>query len=101
MPTSMTPRMNVGAYEPLSGRLVWHTELPGFTNSGSMATAGDLVFQALGSDGFVALDARTGEVLFTFRDDSTVRASPLTYVVNDKQFVAVAAGTSVLAFGLP
>jgi outer membrane protein assembly factor BamB len=56
--------MNVGAYEPATGRLVWHTELPGATNSGSMATMGDLVFQGAGAEGLYALDARTGAVVF-------------------------------------
>lgn len=100
MPTSMRPRMNIGAYEPLSGELVWHTELPGFTNSGNLVTAGDLVFQGLGSDGLVALHARTGEQLFSVRDDESVRASPLTYVINDVQYVAVAATNKILAFAL-
>ena len=93
--------MNVGAYNPLSGQLVWHTELPGSTNSGSMATAGDLVFQGVGSEGLYALDARTGKVLFRFEDTSAVRASPLTYQVNGRQYVAVAATNKVFAFALP
>jgi quinoprotein glucose dehydrogenase len=97
-PTGVTPTMNVGAYEPLSGTLVWHTELPGSTNSGSLVTAGDLVFQGVGSEGFYALDARTGAVLFKSAD--AVRASPLTYMVNGRQFVAVVATSSVLAFTL-
>ena len=101
LPTKATIKMNVGAYEPVTGRLVWHTELPGSTNSGSMATAGDLVFQGAGSGGFYALDARDGRVLFRYQDKSGVRASPLTYVVNGRQFVAVAVTNKVVAFTLP
>ena len=100
-PTGVTPRMNVGVYDPVTGNLAWHTELPGSTNSGSLATAGDLVFQGVGSDGFYALDARNGSILFRFEDPSGVRASPLTYMVNDRQFVAVVATNKVLAFALP
>jgi quinoprotein glucose dehydrogenase len=98
-PTGVKPNMNVGAYEPVSGDLVWHTELPGSTNSGSLATAGDLVFQGVGSEGFYALDARTGDVLF--RSPDVVRASPLSYMANGQQFVAVVATNKVLAFALP
>jgi glucose dehydrogenase len=94
----MTPKMNVGAYEPVSGNLVWHTELPGSSHSGNLATSGDLVFQGLGSEGFYALDARTGRVLF--KSPEPVRASPLSYMANGRQFVAVVATNKVLAFAL-
>ena len=66
-----------------------------------MATAGDLVFQALGSDGFVALDARTGQVLFRLEEEGNVRASPLTYAVDGKQFVTVVATDRIVALALP
>jgi glucose dehydrogenase len=88
-PTGVKPNMNVGAYEPVSGDLV----------CGSLATAGDLVFQGVGSEGFYALDARTGDVLF--RSPDVVRASPLSYTANGQQFVAVVATNKVLAFALP
>jgi glucose dehydrogenase len=92
--------MNVGAYEPITGRLSWHTELPGTTNSGSLATGGDLVFQGLGAEGLYALDARNGNILFRYKDKVAVRASPLTYIAGETQFVAVAAGNKILAFAL-
>ena len=101
LPTKVTIKMNVGAYEPVSGRLVWHTELPGSTNSGNLATAGDLVLQGVGADGLYALDARDGTVLFRHQEKSGVRASPLTYVVRGRQLIAVAATNKIVALGLP
>jgi glucose dehydrogenase len=98
-PTGMAVKMNVGAYEPVSGKLVWHTELPGSANSGSLATAGDLIFQGVGAEGFYALDARTGVVLFQSQEPA--RASPLTYMASGQQFVAVVATGKVVAFALP
>jgi len=101
LPTKVTIKMNVGAYEPVSGRLVWHTELPGSTNSGSLATAGDLVVQGVGAEGLFVLDARDGTILFRYQDKSGVRASPLTYMVNGRQFIAAAATNKVVALALP
>jgi alcohol dehydrogenase (cytochrome c) len=97
----MAAHMNVGAYDPLTGNLVWHVELPGWTNSGSLATAGDLVLQGLGDAGLYALDARTGRTLFTYDDANGIRASPITYRVNGKQYVAVVATTRIVVLALP
>jgi glucose dehydrogenase len=101
LPTKVVVKMNIGAYEPLTGQLVWHTELPGSTNSGSMVTAGGLVFQGLGLEGLYALDAQTGRILFRYKDSNSIRASPLTYIARGKQFVAITATNKVLAFALP
>jgi hypothetical protein len=43
-PTGVTPSMGIGAYNPGTGDLVWHTDLPGLTNLGNRVTAGDLLF---------------------------------------------------------
>jgi quinoprotein glucose dehydrogenase len=102
LPTKLVVKMNVGAYEPISGQLVWHTELAGATNSGLMATAGDLVFQTAGTEGLYALDARTGKTLYQYRDArSGIRADPLTYMANGTQFIAVVATNRVVALALP
>ena len=97
----MTPSMGVGAYEPGTGNLVWYTELPGLTSSGSLVTAGDLVFQGVGGD-FYALDARSGQQVFKYTsDDGGLGSSPLSYQVDGKQYVAIMSSNGVLAFGLP
>jgi len=66
-----------------------------------MVTAGDLVFQGVEDGGFYALDARTGETLFRFEAPRTIRASPLTYEVNGKQYVTVVATNTVITLALP
>ena len=97
-PTGVTPSMSVAAYHPGTGELVWHTELPGTTNSGNLVTAGDVVFQAVGD--LFALDARTGKQVFRYASTLRMGASPMTYQVKGRQFVAVATGNAILAFGL-
>ena len=64
-------------------------------------TAGDVVFQGSDTGDFYALDARSGKQLLKVAGLRGVRASPLTYRVNGKQYVAVVASSTVLTFGLP
>jgi glucose dehydrogenase len=99
-PTTMT----LTAYEPASGEYVWQQVLPALTfgaSSGSLTTAGDLVFQGTEDGGFYAFHAQTGEQLFHYDAGRTLRSSPLTYEVNGTQYVAVIATNTVLAFALP
>ena len=64
--TGVTRRTTLAAYEPGTGRRAWYTEIDGMTNSGNLATAGDLVFQGAGTGHFYAFDAATGEQLFQY-----------------------------------
>ena len=99
-----TPQLTVSAYSPASGEQVWQRELPAQTSigaSGNMVTAGDLVFQGIEDGGFYALNAENGQTLFQFEAPRSIRASPLTYQVNGKQYVTVVATNSVLTLALP
>jgi quinoprotein glucose dehydrogenase len=121
----------VTAYNPATGELVWQEEHPsrsGIGSAGNLSTAGDLVFQGSDTGDFYAIDARSGKVLFRttaapqgqptsarpaspsapgqeenigsgFR--SGIRASPLTYQANGRQYIAVVAVGGVVTFGLP
>jgi glucose dehydrogenase len=59
----------------------------------------DLADGHLRSEGTTA-DARTGKRLWQFDTNQSWRAGPMTYAVDGVQYVAVAAGSNVLAFGL-
>ena len=98
--TGMTASGTLTAYDPVTGQRVWQAEMPGTTNSGNLVTAGDLVFQGVGTE-FYAFEARTGKQLFRFAAENASRASPLSYQVNGKQYVAIVASGTVLAFALP
>ena len=99
--TGVTPTATVVAYEPATGRQVWYTEITGSTNGGNLATAGDLVFQGIGTGDFVALDARSGIPLFKHTAPRGIRASPLTFQVEGKQYVSVVATNAVVTLALP
>ena len=69
-------------------------------SSGLLATAGGLIFSGNREGYLMALDARTGKPLWKFRTGGVVIAPPITYLLNGKQYVAVAAGDSLITFAL-
>ena len=67
---------------------------------GMLSTAGDVVFGG-GKDGhFVALDAKTGRLLWKAALGGQVNAGAMSYAVNGRQYVAIAAGTALFVFRL-
>ena len=73
-------------------KVVWsHPTMP-HPVSGSLATAGGLVFAGEADGYFDALDAQTGALLWRFQTGAGVDAAPMTYSVNGRQYVAVSAG---------
>ena len=70
------------------------------TWGGTLATAAGLVFYGDDSGDFVAADAETGKTLWRFPANQSWRASPMTYMFDGKQYLAVAAGPSIVAFAL-
>ena len=100
----MTPMFTVTAYDPVTGDLVWQQTTStnsSIGSSGNLATAGDLVLQGTDVGEFYAFDARSGDQLFRYTHDQPIRASPLTYQVNGKQYISVVSTNSVLTFVLP
>ena len=49
----------------------------------------------------MAVDATTGTPLWTFQTNATWRASPMTYMFDGRQHIAIAAGANILSFALP
>jgi alcohol dehydrogenase (cytochrome c) len=69
--------------------------------SGVLSTAGGLVFFGESSGGFAAVDARTGKYLWHFETNHAIKASPMTYAIGGRQYVAIASGPNILSFALP
>ena len=89
------------ALDPETGKVKWEWKHPSPTWSGVLSTDGGLVFTGDAEGNFIALDAATGKALWHFQCGASVYSSPMTYAINGKQYVAVAAGTTLFAFGLP
>jgi alcohol dehydrogenase (cytochrome c) len=87
-----------------SGKIVWEVQqvgVPEANYSGVLSTAGGLVFYGETGGSFAAVDARTGECLWHFNTGAQWKASPMTYMIGGKQYVAVAAGSTIFSFALP
>ena len=72
----------------------------GISWGGTLTTATGLVIFGEEGGGLMAADATTGKPLWMFQTNHTWKASPMTYVFDGKQYVAVAAGSNIIAFGL-
>jgi len=73
----------------------------GRSAGGTMVTAGGLLFFGDDAQSFEAVDAKTGKPLWHFNTGQTISASPMSYAVHSKQYVAIAAGSDVFSFALP
>ena len=69
--------------------------------NGVLATAGNVLFGAIIDGNIVALDATTGKHLWHVQTGAQPEASPISYAIGGRQFVAIAAGNTVYAFALP
>jgi alcohol dehydrogenase (cytochrome c) len=47
------------------------------------------------------VDAKTGATLWHFEGGDRFKASPMTYTIEGRQYVAIASGSNVLVFALP
>lgn len=79
------------AWDPVRNEKVWGLKASvGMDNKPVMVTAGNLVFGGTDSGQFRAVDARNGEVLWTFRTGGDFRGSPVAFLGPDgRQYVAV------------
>jgi alcohol dehydrogenase (cytochrome c) len=63
---------------------------------GVLATAGDVLFMGEGNGRFNAYDAQNGALLWQHDCGAGVNAPPVTYEIDERQYVAVAAGGNQL-----
>ncbi len=75
-----------------TGKVAWGVKTPQPLVGGVLATAGDLVFNGEANGWFKAFDARNGKELWRYYCGAGVNAPAVSYMVNGKQYVAVAAG---------
>jgi alcohol dehydrogenase (cytochrome c) len=53
------------------------------------------------SGSLVAADASTGKPLWSFQTNANWKASPMTYSFDGRQYIAVAAGSNIIALAVP
>ena len=100
-----TPKKYLEAINIQDGKIVWRIRqlgpASGKRDAGILATAGGLLFYGDPTGDVVAADARTGKSLWHFPTNGENKASPMTYIVDGKQYVVLAVGPNLLSFGLP
>lgn len=91
---------HLSAIDPTTGAIKWRyvDEYP--LVGGTLATAGGLVFTGNQTGYALAFDDTTGELLWKFQTGSTVRGQPVTYKIDNRQYVAVPSGGGGLAVSL-
>jgi len=95
------PRGSLQAIDPMTGKAKWEMpweEMPSL--SGTLATAGGLVFTGAMSGEFMALDADNGKKLWQFQTGSGIIGQPITWQHKGRQYVSVVSGVGgVYALG--
>jgi len=94
-----------------TGKVAWKADTEQPLMGGVLATAGGLVFTGEGNGNFNAYDAKSGKKLWSFQCGAGVNSPPISYTVNGKQYIGVAAagnnqldfkrGNSYIVFALP
>ena len=83
---------NVTAVNIDTGKIAWQAKTEQPMIGGALATAGNLVFAGEGNGWFKAYDAMNGKMLWKYQCGAGVNAPAVSYTVNGKQYIAVAAG---------
>ena len=85
------------AFDPVTGEREWVYRPQSGTpmTASALSTAGGIVFGGTADRQFFALHSENGELLWQARLNGDISGAPITYEVNGKQYVAVAAGGRV------
>ena len=90
----------IRALEAGTGKMRWEFPMHSAPWCGVLATAGGVVFSGSDEGNFFALDARTGKPLWDFQTGGPIAANPISYAVDGKQYIAIAANRVLYVFGL-
>jgi alcohol dehydrogenase (cytochrome c) len=105
------------AYDPVTGKVKWEYRYPpsdfGLTgvspgrsgiglSGGVTSTASGLIFTGDNEGNFIAFDSRSGKPLWHYQTGAPVWGSaPITYMLDGRQHVSIAAGLTLTDFALP
>lgn len=91
------------AYNLDNGSFAWKYPQvgTGHSSGGTLTTAGGVLFFGDDAESFEAVDALGGKPLWHFNTGQNISASPMTFAVMGKQYVAIAAGSDIFCFSLP
>ncbi len=87
-----TPGGALKAFNPLTGETIWSVRQPYYWNGGVLATAGGIVFQGDAKGMLNAYDKSNGELVWQFNTYTSMLAPPVTYTLNDEQYISILTG---------
>jgi PQQ-dependent dehydrogenase (methanol/ethanol family) len=92
-------RARLIAWDPVAGREAWHSEVLGSIGSGTLSTAGGLVFQGTHKGRMMAYAAADGRELWSMDAQSGVVAAPSTFEEGGEQYIAQLVGYGLAPYG--
>ena len=100
-PVENKPWGALRALDPATGEIKWEFKYVSAPWSGALSTAGGLVFAGDMEGYLIAFDARTGKDLWHFQTGAPIIAGPMSFSLDQKQYVVIASGDALVAFKLP
>jgi len=102
VPGKETEWAGVKAIDPESGDAKWEFRfIYGSLAAGVLATRGGVIFAGCRDGNLVALESRTGKLLWRFQTGAEINSSAISYAVDGRQYIALAAGQVLYSFALP
>ena len=90
------------AIDPATGERKWEFKYLRPSTAGLLSTASGLIFSGDNDGNVLALDSRTGALLWRYQMGANLHGtSATTYMVDGRQHVLVPAGTTLTAWALP
>lgn len=102
LPAGENNYAGIRALDATTGAKKWEYKISqGSLAAGVMATASGIVFAGTREGNLIALESKTGKLLWRFQTGGTIASAPISYAVDGKQFIALAAGGVLYSFALP
>ncbi len=98
IPTGFNNTGHVTAYSMETGRIAWRVEFPGEScYSGTVTTAGNLVFVGRNTGDLEAYNATDGRLLWRFQTGAGANSTVTSFQHKGKQYIAFLSGGNALA----
>jgi len=92
----------IRALNPAPGEVRWNFPIEeGSSGVGALGTAGGVVFASSRDCNLIALDPSNGKPLWHYQTGGSIRSSPMSYVVDGKQYIAASSNSTLITFALP
>ena len=96
---SLPSRGIYAAMDITTNTIAWRQQWAGGCSSGSMVTAGGLVFHGRNDGRFTAMDKDNGEMLWEYQTDAGVNGSAATFMHEGVQYVSVISAGTIYSAG--